>query len=96
MVLYRKKTYISDPIEIQTLRIGNFAAQIGNDPKGLIPGIKAEGDHRKILCLVVESNCFLGGLGKFQKLKQTLLWHFCAYLFNIFDIRCHFARQITF
>ena len=55
MVLYRKK-YISDPIKIRTLRIGDFAAQIENDPGGLIPGTKTEGDQRKILHLVVGSD----------------------------------------
>ena len=52
-------TYISDPIEIRTLWIGDFAAQIENDPGGLIPGTKAEGaegDQGKILRLVAGSD----------------------------------------
>ena len=48
-----KNTYIPDPIEILTLQIGDFAAQIENNPRGLVPGIMAEGNQRKILCLVV-------------------------------------------
>ena len=52
-----KNTYIPDPIEILTLQIGDFAAQIVNDPRGLIPGTVAEINQRKILRLVVSSDC---------------------------------------
>ena len=55
---YVEKKDISDPIEIRTLRIGNFAAKIENDPKGLNPGRMVEGDQRKILRLVVGSDFF--------------------------------------
>ena len=48
MVLYQK-IHVSDHSEIRTLRIDGFASQIENDPKGLTPGTKAEGDRRKIL-----------------------------------------------
>ena len=53
---YVEKKDISDPIEIRTLRIGNFAAQIENDPGGLILGTKTKGDQRKILRFVVWSD----------------------------------------
>ena len=36
-----KNKYIPDPIEIRTLQIGDFAAQIKNDLGGLIPGTRA-------------------------------------------------------
>ena len=52
----KKNAYIPDPIQIQTLRIGDFAAQIENDLGGLIPGTMAEGDQRKIFRLVVGSD----------------------------------------
>ena len=47
--VHSKKKYISipDPIEIRTLQIGDFAAQIENDPGGLIPVTMAGGDQRK-------------------------------------------------
>ena len=52
-----KQIYIiSVPIEIQTLRIGDFAAGRENDLEGLIPRTKAGGDQHKILRLVVGSN----------------------------------------
>ena len=60
-----KKIHISAPIEIRTLRIGDFAAQIENDPGGLITGTMAEGDQRKILRLVVGSDFSWGFSGKF-------------------------------
>ena len=50
------KKYISAPIEIRTLRIGDFAAQIENDPGGAFPGTMAGGDQRKILRLLVVSD----------------------------------------
>ena len=71
-------TYISDPIEIRTLWIGDFAAQIENDPGGLIPGTKAEGDQRKILRLVVGGDFFLGGSGKIQFLNSIFFVVFFA------------------
>ena len=37
-----EKINAPDLIESRTLRIGNFAAQIENDPGGLIPGTMAE------------------------------------------------------
>ena len=58
----RLKKKIPDPIEIRTLRIGDFAAQIENDPGGLI-GTMAEVDQRKILHSVVGSDFFLGVSG---------------------------------
>ena len=61
----QKNTYIPDPIQIRTLRIGDFAAQVENDPGRLIPGTVAEGDQRKILHSVVGSDFFLGISGKF-------------------------------
>ena len=79
MALYQKKTYISDPIEIRTLRIGNFAAQIENDPEGLIPGTKAECDQRKILRLVAGSK-FSWVVRENSKIKAL----FCGIFLRLF------------
>ena len=69
-----EKLNIPDPIEIQTLRIGDFAAQIENDLGGLIPGTMAEGVQRNILRLVVGSNfSWVFRRGKI-KIKVDFLW----------------------
>ena len=54
--LRQLKTTCLSSIENRTLRTGDFAAKIENDPGGLIPGTMAEGDQRKILHLVVVSD----------------------------------------
>ena len=79
------------PIEIWTLRIGNFAAQIENDPGGLIPGTMAEGDQRKILRLVVGSN-FSWVIRDFFKLRCIFVVTACAYLLNMCDAPRYFAK----
>ena len=55
-----KNIYIPDPIELRTLQIGGFAAQIENDTGELIP------DQRKILRLAVGRDFFLGISGNFK------------------------------
>ena len=47
-----EKINVPTSIKIRTLQIGDFAAQIENDPERHIPGAMAEGGQRKILRLV--------------------------------------------
>ena len=77
--------YVSLLTEIQTLRIGDFAAQIGNDPGGVCPGTMAEGDQRKILHLVAQSNLCQLFLRSFKIKAEQLRVFFCVYLFKMCD-----------
>ena len=70
-----KKYIFSTPGKILILQIGDFAAQIENDPGGVITGIKVECDWCKILCLVVGSN-FLDCFREISKVKVEVLWDF--------------------
>ena len=75
-----EKINIPDPIESRTLRIGDFAGQIENNPGGLILGTVAEDDQRIILRLVVGTEFFLDVSGKIWELR----WIFCGNCLRLF------------
>ena len=87
-----EKMNIPDPIERRTLLIGDFAAQIENDTRGLISGTMIEGDQRETLHLVVGSEFFWVFRGKNKNCGGFFVVTFCAYLLNMCNSPRYFAR----